>query len=165
MNDFEMLYRHHARDVYRFALYLCGNHADAEDITSETFVCAWNAGETIRAATAKAYLFTIARNNYLQRLRRVVRQSPLEESLPDPGEGPQESAEARAELRRVLRALQQMPELDRTVLLLRVLEAHSYEEIALVVRLSAAAVKVRVHRARIKLAELRAGKSNQEVTK
>jgi len=165
MNDFENLYRLHARDVYRFALYLCGNRADAEDITSDTFVRAWNAGGTIRAATAKAYLFTISRNIYLQGLRRAVRQIPIEESLPDPGDDPQESAEARAELGRVLKALQQMPELDRTVLLLRVLEALPYEEIALVAGLSLAAVKVKVHRARLKLARLRANQSDQEVSK
>ena len=38
MTDFEQLYERHARDVYRFALYLSGDRAVAEDITSETFV-------------------------------------------------------------------------------------------------------------------------------
>jgi RNA polymerase sigma-70 factor, ECF subfamily len=70
MTEWEALYRRHARDVYRFALYLCGDRAAAEDIVSETFVRAWNAGGEIRESTARAYLFTIARNCYRQGLRR-----------------------------------------------------------------------------------------------
>ena len=74
MNDFEALYARHARDVFRFAIYLCGDRAKAEDITSEAFVRAWNGSGEIRAATAKTYLFTIARNCYLQSLRQSHRQ-------------------------------------------------------------------------------------------
>ena len=51
MTDFGDLYRHHAQDVFRFALYLSGNHAEAEDLTAETFVRAWTAPEPIRMAT------------------------------------------------------------------------------------------------------------------
>ena len=54
MTDFEALYANYSRDIYRFALYLCGNSAEAEDIASETFARAWNASGEVRAATAKA---------------------------------------------------------------------------------------------------------------
>ena len=50
------LYRRYSQDVYRFAYWLSGNVADAEDITSETFVRAWAGADGVRAATAKAYL-------------------------------------------------------------------------------------------------------------
>ena len=155
MTDFEALYAHYSRDLYRFALYLCGNHAEAEDIASETFVRAWNAPGEIRAATAKAYLFAIARNYYLERVRRGARQTELDESMPDTHANPHTDAEYRIELRRVLEALQQMPEVDRTVLLLRVQEEWSYQEIADAVQLSLPAVKVKIHRARLKLAQWR----------
>jgi RNA polymerase sigma-70 factor (ECF subfamily) len=125
MTDFEALYARYSRDIYRFALYLCGNHAEAEDITSETFARAWNASGEIRAATAKSYLFAIARNCFLERLRRGARQTQLDEALdqtiPDSKANPHADAERRIELNRVLGALQQMPEVHRTVLLLRVL--------------------------------------------
>ena len=156
MTDFEELYTHFAKDIYRFALYLCGNHAEAEDIASETFVRAWNATGKIRASTAKAYLFKIARNHYLEGLGRRKRQAPLDDTMPDGAANPYADAEHRMALNRVLDVLQQMPEIDRTVLLLRVQEGWSYQEIADAVGLSLPAVKVRIHRTRLKLAQWRA---------
>ncbi|MGB9074534.1 MAG: RNA polymerase sigma factor [Terriglobales bacterium] len=156
MTDFEALYAHYSRDIYRFALYLCGNHAEAEDIASETFVRVWNATGRIRAATAKSYLFAIARNCYLERLRRGARETQLNETTPDSTANPYADAERRIELDRVLGELQQLPEVDRTVLLLRVQEEWSYQEIADAVQLSLPAVKVKIHRARLKLAQWRA---------
>ena len=164
MTDFEALYAKYARDIYRFALYLCGNTAEADDIASETFARAWNAGGQIRAATAKTYLFTIARNCYLEGLRRQVRTGPLDEmvaeTIRDRGAGPHATVEERMELDRVLAELQQMPEIDRTALLLRVQEGLSYQEIAAAVKLSLPAVKVKIHRARLRLAHWR---SSQEI--
>ena len=162
MTDFEALYAHYSRDIYRFALYLCSNHAEAEDIASETFVRAWNATDRIRAATAKSYLFAIARNCYLERLRRGARQTQLDDAMPDSRANPHADAEHRIELDRVLAALQQLPEVDRTVLLLRVQKEWSYQEIADAVHLSLPAVKVKIHRARLKLAQWRAA---QEIRK
>ena len=161
MTDFEALYAHYSRDIFRFALYLCGNQAEAEDIASETFARAWNASGKIRAATAKSYLFTIARNCYLEGLRRGAMQARLDETTPDSTARPYTDAERRIELRRVLGALQKMPEVDRTVLLLRVQEGMPYQAIADAVGLSLSAVKVKVHRARLKLAQWR---SAQEVS-
>lgn len=166
MTDFEALYAHYSRDIYRFALYLCGNHAEAEDIASETFVRAWNASGEIRAATAKSYLFAIARNCFLERLRRGARQTQLDEAMVetmhDAKANPHAEAERRIELNRVLGALQQMPEVDRTVLLLRVLEEWSYQEIADAVGLSLPAVKVKIHRARLKLAQWRTAQETKK---
>ena len=68
--DLSGLYRRYSQDVYRFAYWLSGNAADAEDITSETFVRAWTGANRVRAATARAYLLTIARNLFLQQRRR-----------------------------------------------------------------------------------------------
>ena len=46
-SDFTVIYRTYARDVLRFALYLCGDRAEAEDIVSDTFVAAWTTPTTI----------------------------------------------------------------------------------------------------------------------
>ncbi|MFZ1084590.1 MAG: sigma-70 family RNA polymerase sigma factor [Terracidiphilus sp.] len=156
MTDFEALYKRYCKEIFRFALYLCGNYAEAEDIASETFVLAWNAVGRIRAATAKSYLFAIARNCYLERLRRGIRQKELDERLPDPRSGPHADAESRAELDSVLAALQQFPEVDRTALLLRVQEEMSYQEIAEAMQLPLSVIKVKIHRTRLKLAQWRA---------
>jgi RNA polymerase sigma-70 factor (ECF subfamily) len=155
MTDFEALYQKYAQDVFRFALFLRGNRADAEDIASETFVRAWNAPGGIRQSTVKAYLLVIARNCYLQGLRRSGRNSPLDEDFADPRQAPHNSAEQRAELEQVMRELQQLPELDRAALLMSAAEEMSYEQIAETLGLSLGAVKTKIHRARLKLEQAR----------
>ena len=155
MTDFQQLYERFARDLYRFALYLCGNHAQAEDIVSETFVRVWNSPVAIRATTVRAYLFAIARNCYLQERRRAWRQTELNEGLPNPSRGPQAAAERQEQLQRVFSSLRAMPEVDRSALLMRSLEEMSYQEIAGALELTVSAVKTKIHRARLRLAQFR----------
>ncbi|MDZ4797316.1 MAG: RNA polymerase sigma factor [Bryobacteraceae bacterium] len=154
--DIESLFRQYSADVYRFALYLSGDPHDAEDITSETFVRVWTAPEQIRVATVKGYLFTIARNLYLQGLRRSGRRTAeLDEALPDNKPGPLHQTEARAELDAVLADLQRLPEIDRTALLMRARDQVPYEDIAQALGISVASAKVKVHRARLLLQKQR----------
>ena len=148
--DFGSLYAEYAPQVYRFALYLSGNKAVAEDLTSETFIRLWTAPE-VRVATVKAFLLAICRNLYLQERRRRPSE-PLDPTLRDPRPGPEATASDREELGRVLQRLRALPELDRSALLMRVQHELSYDDIAAALDMTAGAVKVRVHRARLKLA-------------
>ena len=151
MLNFRDLYEDYATDVYRFARWLAGDSSEAEDITSETFVRAWVRNNTIWTETLKAYLFAIARNVYLERLRKDRRQVALDEAYPDPAPGPDEVVESRLELQRVQKILQTLPEIDRAAFVLRVQHALPYAEIARVLGLSLTATKVKVHRVRRKL--------------
>jgi DNA-directed RNA polymerase specialized sigma24 family protein len=54
MTEIEDLYERYAGDVRRFALYLCGDMAMADEITSDTFVRAWMASDRIRQPTVKS---------------------------------------------------------------------------------------------------------------
>mgnify|MGYP000853185553 FL=1 len=155
MTDFEDLYQRYARDVYRFALYLSGNKALAEDIASETFVRVWTVRDAIRTESVKAYLFTIARNLHADGRRREARHVAIPDLLLDPSPGPEVEALDRQALEAVLLALQQIPEVDRAALLMRAQDNLPYEEIARSLGLSVSAAKVKVHRARLRLAELR----------
>ncbi len=155
MASIEDLYRRYAHDVYRFAFWLCGNAPDAEDIASETFVRAWAGADDLHMGTVKAYLLTIARNLFLQRLRRSRRQGELDENVADLSPGPDQQAEQRDELRAVLQELQKLPEVDRAALVMRAQQGLPYEEIARCLGVSLAAAKVKVHRARLKLAAVR----------
>ncbi len=155
MTSFGDLYSRHSADVFRFALYLSGNRTEAEDITSETFVRAWTAPAPIRMATVKGYLFTIARNLFLQGRRKASRQVELSEDLRDPGAGPHAGAEHDSELAAALVALQKLPEVDRAALLMRAHDELPYEEIARALGISLASVKVKIHRARLALARIR----------
>ena len=101
MLNFQDLYDSYAADVYRFAFWLSGDGYEAEDITSETFIRAWASNNPIRTETLKAYLFTIARNNYLERLRKRKREVTLEGTHSDPNPGPDKLAEYRLEIQRI----------------------------------------------------------------
>ena len=152
--DFTGLYRRYAPDVFRFALHLSGNRAIAEDIASETFVRAWTARDRLRAVTVKGYLLMIARNLYRDSLRGADAHEvsvPIE--APDPAPGPEARASVRGDLAAVLERLRRLPEVDRSILVMAGIEQLPYEEIASIVGLSVAAVKVRVHRARLKIHE------------
>lgn len=153
MTDFTALYKTYAPEVFRFALYLSGNKSEAEDITSETFVRVW-AAPVIEMKTVKGYLFTIARNLFLQGLRRSSKHVALSPELPDSQPGLQMQTEQRAELQAVLLRLQKLPEIDRAALLLRTMQELPYEEIARMLDISLASAKVKIHRARLSLASI-----------
>jgi RNA polymerase sigma-70 factor (ECF subfamily) len=148
---FHEIYDRYARDVYRFAYWLSGDPAEADDIMADTFVRVWTTDSEIRFETVKAYLLTIARNIYLKRERRTRNSVPIGEHLPDTRQRPDESAEIRSELDATLKAMQHLPEIDRTVLLMVSQDELSYDEIARATGLTVAAAKVKVLRARIKL--------------
>ena len=152
--DFHSLFERHSQDVFRFTLYLSGDSSLAEEITQEAFVRAWVASDEIRGGTAKAYLLTIARNLFLAERKRTGRHVALDNNMIEPKPGPRVVAEGRIELNAVLEALQALPEIDRSALLMHVQEGLPYAAIASALELSMAAVKVRIHRARIKLRQL-----------
>jgi RNA polymerase sigma-70 factor (ECF subfamily) len=146
---FNQLYHTYAKDVHRFAFWLCGDSDEANDITLETFERAWLADSEIRTETVKAYLFTIARNRFLHK-----RHTSLNETMPDTAIALETRTELQSELQLTLEAMQQLPEIDRTVLILRAEEGLSYEEIARTTGLTVVAAKVKVFRARVKLISL-----------
>ena len=104
--------------------------------------------------TVKAYLFTIARNLHRKQWRHQSRLETLDETMPGRTAQPDEAAVNQDEYRRTMEAVHALPEVDRTVLLLRAEDELSYEDIAAVTGLSVAAAKVRVFRTRAKLAAL-----------
>jgi RNA polymerase sigma factor (sigma-70 family) len=148
--NFAELYTAYARDVYRFALYLSGDAAVAQDITSETFLRVWTSTAPVRVSTVKSWLFVIARNLYLHELRSIRRQEPLHDRIPSV-QSLENDAAVKQEFARVAHAMARLPEVDRSALLLRAVEGLPYEEIAAVLRISIAAAKVKVHRARLRL--------------
>jgi len=152
--DFEDLYQRYSQDVYRFTLYLSGDPSLAEEITQESFVRAWVTPGEISGGTVKAYLLTIARNLYLAEGRRVSRQVTFNASVHDSTSTSNAPATGRLDLEGVLAAVQLLPESDRVVLLMHAQEGLTHAAIASVLGLSITAVKVRVHRARMRLRQL-----------
>lgn len=162
MISFHQLYETYAADVYRFAFSLSGTRVDAEDITSETFIRAWIKHDSIRTETLKAYLFTIARNLFLENKRKKPQHIPLEDFYQDPHANPESIVEAALDIMNVHKFLQTVSEIDRTAFIMRVQHNLPYAEIARSLKISETAAKVKVHRVRRKL--LAANISHEEVS-
>jgi RNA polymerase sigma-70 factor (ECF subfamily) len=90
---------------------------------------------------------------FLQGLRRERRRVPLDQRVVDDRPGPEARVAGQSRLQAVLESLRALPETDRAAVLMRADGELSYEEIATVLRISVAAAKVKVHRARLRLAE------------
>ena len=83
MDGFRELYERYYPDVYRFALFLTGDVARAEDLAADTFARAWTARDRIRQETVRAYLLTITRNLFRDHLRTARPHVTLDERVED----------------------------------------------------------------------------------
>lgn len=154
MISFHEIYERYSQDVYRYSYWLSGSAQDADDLTSEAFARAWIGRHKIRTETVKAYLFAIARNLYLNQMRSDKRKVDLSPDLIDPKPAPDHLIESRLEMERAMEVIQTFSEVDRTAFLLRVQHELPYEEISRVLQLPLSTVKVKIHRARLKLASI-----------
>lgn len=152
MDPFRDLYERYYRDVYRFALFLTGDAARAEDLTADTFVRAWTARERIRQETVRAYLLTIARNLHLDARRAARGHEPIDDQLADRAPRVDVQVEQSSALRLVCARLRHVARGDRHALLLYVIREMTYPEIAAALGVSVGAVKSRIFRAREALA-------------
>ena len=150
----EELYRLYREPVRRYLCQLCGADDQAEELTQETFIKAYTGLLAFRGECSVAtWLFRIARNLYLNSLRRPnPTRIDTDELLAIPdsaGLGDPVERYAAGEQRSLIgQALGQLPEQQRSVLLLRDAEGLAYIEIADVLGISLAAVKVNLFRAR-----------------
>jgi RNA polymerase sigma-70 factor, ECF subfamily len=145
---FHQLWESHSAAVQRFALYLTGSPDEAEEVTSETFLRAWTAKTEVRASTARGYLMAIARHLVVDERRRRKRHP----ALPEEGAGPLADPDQALELRRTLERVAALGEQYSVPLLLSAIAGLTYQEIASQLGLPLATVKIRIHRARLKLA-------------
>jgi RNA polymerase sigma-70 factor (ECF subfamily) len=150
----EELYQRYQEPLQRYLYRLCGSADQAEELTQEAFVRAYTALLAFRGDCSVAtWLFRIARNTYLNSLRRPSpTRIDTEEflSIPDltSASDPVRQYAAVEQRGLIALALAQLPEQQRSVLLLRDAEGLAYIEIADVLGISLAAVKVNLFRAR-----------------
>jgi RNA polymerase sigma-70 factor (ECF subfamily) len=152
MDSFREIYDRYYHDVRRFALFLTGDSARADDLAADTFVRAWQARDRIQHATVKAYLLTITRNLYRDQLRSSRHFVELEDTIVDAAPGADVQAQHASALRDVRARLRRVARGDRRALLLYVVKEMSYAEVAAALGISIGAVKSRICRARDALA-------------
>lgn len=151
--QFEALVRAHSGELYRYAFWMCGEEALAQDLVQETFLRAWRALDALREnVAAKAWLNTILRREHA----RLYERKPMpttditELELPDHMPGP----EHRGEESTLRAAIAQLDAKYREPLVLQVLGGYSCAEIASELGIGEAAVMTQVFRARQKLKAL-----------
>lgn len=157
--------------VFRHALCLSGNKADAEDLLQETFLSAFRAAGQFRGeASGKTWLFHITRNAALRYLHRLPLVSetdlPLDGLAISAGWGsndPESLAMLAEDREHLENALAALPREEREILFLRQWQKLSGEETVALLGITLAAAKSRLHRARIHLAAiLRSGNEGKE---
>ncbi len=155
---FELLVARHEGSLYRFTLRSCRGGREAEDALQDGLLAAWRGAPGFRGeSAARTWLFQVVVNACHRRHRRRAGErgdpEPLEAAaaVPQDGPGPEERAGARELGRALDRALAALPAEAREVLLLRDVEGLSGADTAAALGLGLAAMKSRLHRARLEL--------------
>jgi RNA polymerase sigma-70 factor (ECF subfamily) len=155
--QFEALTRAHAGDLYRFAYWLCGHEALAQDLVQETMLRAWKSLDALREAeAAKPWLLTILRREHARHHeRKQLDTVELNEGIADDAAwaSPERHGDA-AELRE---AMSKLPHKYREPLLLQVLGGMSCDEIADELGQQPGAVMTQLFRARQQLKSILQG--------
>ena len=142
-------------ELYRLALRITLNPAEAEDIVQETMIKVWNRREQWdNIESIEAFCLTICRNISLDKMRKMENQnqslSEGEHEAPDQSysSNPEEQAMQQDRMQLIRQLINQLPEKQRSVMQLRDFEGKSYKEIAKVMGISEEQVKVNIFRAR-----------------
>lgn len=141
-----------------FAISLCHNRTEADDLVQETLIRAWNNLANFQEGTnLKAWLFTILRNNFYNGLRRQKHQNEYARTMDSSQFVVQASQDKTLEFGDVMRNLAILPPDQREALILVTVENMSYEEVAAICSCPIGTVKSRVNRARARLEALMVG--------
>jgi RNA polymerase sigma factor (sigma-70 family) len=147
VNEYNACVREWADALFRFSCKCSGNQSDAKDIVQGCFEVLWQKRSEVEAGKAKAWLFQVAYRRAVDEYRRRVKiayEEPPEEAR-SPGS---------PDLKKVLdRALTQLDDQARALVMLKDYEGYRYEEIAQITGITETQVKVYLHRARKTLKE------------
>ncbi len=153
---FEVLFSRYQSRLLAFCRHMLSSREDAEDVLQEVFTAAFNAVlADERAINVRPWLYRIARNRSLNHLRRAsaIGVDSMDVHYADNGLSTGERVLKRESFRQLLGDVKELPETQRTALLLREIDALSYEQIADAMETTVPSVKSLLVRARISLAE------------
>ena len=149
---FGLLYDHYQPKIYRFVLIKIGRREDAEDLTHQVFLNAWQNISNYKdlGFPFSSWLYRIARNQIIDRYRTKKQEVGLEivdeEYLSDFGMN-EKNLEEKIQLERVMKAMKELKQDYQDVLIMRFVEDLSVKEVAATVEKSEGAVKLMQHRA------------------
>lgn len=159
---FALLVQRHQKMVYNLALGKTGSHHDAEEITQNAFLKAWQGLPQFQGKAAfSSWLYRLTLNAATDFLRQRGRHAkvvslsdPDLPPIPDQSPTPEERSAAEADRQALWQAIEALPEQQRTILLLREIDGLSYKEIALALDLEEGTVRSRLSRSRKVLRKL-----------
>jgi RNA polymerase sigma-70 factor (ECF subfamily) len=156
---FEAVVLRHQDQIYNLCRYMLQDARDAQDAAQDVFLKAYKSLKDFRPESSLyTWLYRIALNtclDYRRRYRReAFRKEPLAEDLPSDDRSPHQFYETTEITESVQISLRKLPEKLRAAIVLREIEALSYEEIAEVLHTSVGTVKSRISRARDQLRHL-----------
>jgi RNA polymerase sigma-70 factor (ECF subfamily) len=156
---FESLYERYARPVFGFALRRLRDRGQAEDVAQETFASVWRSASSYRPerGPGAAWLYAVARNAVVDRIRINARANPNVPAEPASEEGPEEHAQTDWLAWRVHRAFGELPETERAVLELAYWGGLSQSEIADFLGIPLGTVKTRTRSGLARMADLLEG--------
>lgn len=153
---FEALVARYQSRLLAFCRHMLGSREDAEDVLQEVFAASFHAIlADDRAINVRPWLYRIARNRSLNHLRRTqaIGVDSMDVHLSEGGASTADKVHKREEFRLLVADVQELPETQKTALLLREIDALSYEQIAEAMETTIPSVKSLLVRARVSLAE------------
>jgi RNA polymerase sigma factor (sigma-70 family) len=153
---FEVLVSRYESRLLAFCRHLLGSREDAEDVLQEVMTAAFNAiVADDRPINVRPWLYRIARNRSLNHLRRTqaIGVDSMDHHFAENGTSTAEKVHQREEFRLLVGDIQGLPETQRTALVLREMDALSYEQIAEAMETTVSSVKSLLVRARVSLTE------------
>jgi RNA polymerase sigma factor (sigma-70 family) len=154
---FEALVSRYQARLLAFCRHMLASKEDAEDVLQEVFAASYNAMVADeRPINVRPWLYRIARNRSLNHLRRqtAIGVDSMDIHLAEHGQTTADQVHRREEFRLLVADVQELPESQRTALLLREIDALPYEQIAEVMETTVPSVKSLLVRARVSLAEM-----------
>lgn len=147
INEYNSCVDQHADNVYRFILKNIKDEEKARDVVQDAFEKMWIRVKTISFEKGKSYLFTTAYHTMIDHLRKDNRFTDFDSDEAIPGHIEENNF---SDLKDVIgEAVNRLPDIQRSVLLLRDYEGYSYQEIGAITGLNESQVKVYIYRARI----------------
>ena len=146
-------------ELFRMALRITQNPAEAEDVVQETMLKVWSRRDQWeRLDSIKAFCLTICHNLSLDKVRRMDNQTQSLDAAIDPADhshtaNPEEQTVQRDRIQLVRQLISQLPEKQRSCMQLRDIEGMSYKDIAEVLGINEQQVKINIFRARQSIKE------------
>ena len=155
---FEYLFDRYRDAIHRLFLQRTGNTEDADDLLQETFIKVYmNLHRYSPEYTFGQWLYTIARNTFIDYVRKRQDDLPIDEKFSSPASNtptPEESVINSQQRHQIELCIGRLPENYRRLIRMRFFDEYSYEEIAVKLSLPLGTVKTQIHRARERMCRL-----------